>query len=297
MGGRYPRFGHSRSFVTAGTVGNGALLIGARFNPFRRLNLRSNSVFAPFNRAALAAFMFVLLCQQAVAGWYEVENYEGEIAGSPISLSLQYYSFGSGITVEGSYYFLDERRPVAIYGGLQHHGVRLCEISSEAELQRIIVTGSKTPFDFAKCPLVLSLKGNRAVGRWKRGGVDHAVDLKKIASLDDSDEPSVKGPLVIPFWAQTPTYMFAGTYENTSSGICMTKVAFINKLSGKTDHELRYGGDPCDAGMVMTPIYLNVQTWIEAGAEIISINFGDGAAGSSEDYVYDDKAKRFVSRQ
>ena len=53
------------------------------------------------------AAVFCLLMQSgnAVAGWYQVENYEGSVGPNPVHLSLQRYaSFGSGITVEGSYF-------------------------------------------------------------------------------------------------------------------------------------------------------------------------------------------------
>lgn len=258
--------------------------------------MRSLSPFAAFRCTILAVLVVLSFGQQAMAGWYQVDNYEGEIGGRPIRLSLQRYDFGSGITIEGSYYFGAERRPAALYGALKGDQVVLCEILSDAELQRIIVMGSKTPFDFSKCPLVLSLDGDRANGTWERNGVRHAVALKKTGSLTDTGEAIIEGEVVIPFWAQTRTHMLAGHYENSASGLCMSKLVFINKASGKIDQELRYGGDPCDAGMIMTPIYMNVQVWMEAGPEIVSVNFRDGGAGYSEDYVYDTSAKRFVRK-
>jgi hypothetical protein len=247
--------------------------------------------------ATLTALAIFSCGLPATAGWYQVENYEGEIDGRPVQLSLQRYSFGSGITIEGSYYFETERQPVALYGALKGHQAALCEISSDAELRRVVVMGSKTPFDLTSCPLVLSFDGDRAAGTWKRNGVGHAVALKKTGSLNDTREATVDGEVVIPFWAQTQTHMFAGYYEKSTSGLCMSRMTFINKASGKVDQELRYDGDPCDAGMIMTPIYMNVQLWIETGREIVSINFRDGGAGYSEDYVYDSSAKRYVKKR
>lgn len=59
----------------------------------------------------------LLLSQKAFAGWYQVENYEGSIGPNPIHLSLQRYDgFGSGITVNGSYFYDARQIPIAIYG-------------------------------------------------------------------------------------------------------------------------------------------------------------------------------------
>ncbi|TPN60374.1 hypothetical protein FJ981_02250 [Mesorhizobium sp. B1-1-4] len=64
-----------------------------------------------------AFFCLLLLSQKAVAGWYHVENYEGSIGPDPVHLSLQTYdSFGSGITVEGSYFYDAGQSPIALYG-------------------------------------------------------------------------------------------------------------------------------------------------------------------------------------
>lgn len=251
------------------------------------------NLFSPF-RAILAAIFILSVGQPAVAGWYKVDNYEGDVGGRPIRVSLQHYSFGSGITVQGSYYDEAERRPVPLYGKSTERGIVLCEIHDADELERIVVRGSKTGFYLAECPLVLSLEGDRARGTWKRSGSDHPVFLKKIASLDDSGEPVLHGQVDIPFWAQTRDHMIVGRYEMTEAGVCMSRVAFVDKRTGKTDQQLEFGGDPCDAGMVMTPIYMNVQIWPRAGGEVISVNFRDGGAGYSEDYVYDAAAKRFV---
>ena len=263
-------------------------------NLFREDIVRLLSPLFVLRRFLLAAFAIFAFGAPAMAGWYQVENYEGEVGGKPIHISLQTYDFGSGITVEGSYYFDAERRPVAVYGAVKDGRTVLCEISSEAELKRIVFIGSKTPFDFAACPLVLSFDNDRAGGRWTRDGVDHAVTLKKVASLNDRGEPSIEGRVDIPFWAQTATHMIVGRYENTASGICLSTVGFINKASGKRDQELHYSDDPCNAGMLMTPIYMNVERWTDSGREILGVNFRDGRAGYSEDFVYDAAKKRFV---
>lgn len=256
--------------------------------------MRLPSAFAFLQRLVIAAVAILAFGPPAMAGWYQVDNYEGDVGGRAIRLSLQQYDFGSGITVEGSYYLEAERRPIAVYGKVEEGRAVLCEISGDAELERIVVMGSKTPFDFSACPVLLTFDADRVEGQWKREGIDHAVALKKVGSLNDRDKPSVEGDVEIPFWAQTATHMLVGRYENTASGICMSAVRFINKASGKIDQELRYGGDPCDAGMLMTPIYMNVEVHAGAKSDEIWINYRDNAGGTSDTYVFDRKAKAYV---
>ena len=59
----------------------------------------------------------LVLSGKAFAGWYQVKNYEGSIGPNPVHLSLQRYDgFGSGITVEGSYFYDAKQSPIALYG-------------------------------------------------------------------------------------------------------------------------------------------------------------------------------------
>jgi hypothetical protein len=93
-----------------------------------------------------AVFYLLLLSEKAVAGWYQVENYEGPIGANPVHVSLQRYaSFGSGITVEGSYFYDAKQSPIAIYGKADGSKLALCEIADDKEFQRVLIMGSKTP--------------------------------------------------------------------------------------------------------------------------------------------------------
>ena len=56
---------------------------------------------------------------------------------------------------------------------------------------------------------------------------------------------------------------------------------------------MEVGGGLCNAGMLMTPIYWNVQKSVERGKDIISVNFYDGRAGYEEEYVFDRKTKKY----
>ncbi len=48
-----------------------------------------------------------------------------------------------------------------------------------------------------------------------------------------------------------------------------------------------------NAGMLVTPIYMNVQKWVEGGKDVISVNFRGGGAGSMEDYGLSPKTGKY----
>jgi hypothetical protein len=86
-------------------------------------------------RGFISAISCVLLLSgKAAAGWYHVENYEGSIGSRPVHISLQTYDgFGSGITVEGSYFYDAKQSPMAVFGKLNGTRLALCEISNDKE--------------------------------------------------------------------------------------------------------------------------------------------------------------------
>jgi hypothetical protein len=134
-------------------------------------------------------------------------------------------------------------------------------------------------------------------GSWSKGADKFPVSLRKVGGLDDTGEGKVEGTVEIPFWAQTTTDRFAGIYTKTDSGICMTKMQVINKKRKKVVQTIKFGGELCNAGMLMTPIYENVQKWVERRKDIISVNFYDGRAGYDEEYVFDGKTKKYRLRK
>lgn len=241
-----------------------------------------------------AVFFVLLLSQKAAAGWYQVENYEGFIGPNPVHLSLQRNdSFGSGITVEGSYFYDAKQSPIAVYGKINGTSVSLCEIADDKEFDRVLVMGSKTPVDTTGCPFSFDIDESGATGAWSKGADKHPVTLKKVASLDDTGDGKIDGTVEIPFWAQTATDRFAGIYANTGAGICMEKLLVISKRSKKVVQEIAFDDEDCDAGMLMTPIYMNVQKQTEKTFEIISVNFRGGGAGYTMDYVFSRKTKKY----
>ncbi|WP_156936402.1 hypothetical protein [Mesorhizobium sp. LNJC394B00] len=239
-------------------------------------------------------FCVLLLTGKAAAGWYQVENYEGSIGPNPVHLSLQRYdSFGSGITVEGSYFHDAKQSPIAVYGKISGTSVFLCEIADDREFDRVLVMGSKTPVGTAGCPFSLDLGESGATGTWSKGSDKFPITLKKVASLDDTGEAKVDGTVEIPFWAQTATHRFAGVYEKAGFLVCMNKLRVIDKKKKKVVQEIAFDDDDCDAGMLMTPIYMNVQKQVGRSFEIISVNFRGGGAGYSRDYVFSHRFKDY----
>jgi hypothetical protein len=247
---------------------------------------------------ALAVACFLLLGQEAVAGWYHVENYEGFIGPYPVHFSLQTYdSFGSGITAEGSYYYDAKQSPVAIYGNANGKELTLCEISDDAELDRILIVGSKTPVITAGCPFSLVLEESEITGTWSRDANQFPVSLRRVAGLDDTGSGRIEGTVEIPFWAQTAAHRFSGIYTNTDSGICMEKLQIVNKGSRKVDQEIAFDKNDCNAGMLMTPIYLNVEKQPQNGVDVVSVDFRDNRAGYSTDYIFNRAAGRYSQKK
>lgn len=245
-----------------------------------------------------AIFCVLLLTVKAAAGWYHVENYEGYIGPQPVHVSLQTYDgFGSGMTVEGSYFYDAKQSPIAVFGKLNGTRVALCEISNDKEFDRILVVGSKIPVDTTQCPFFLDMAESGATGTWSKGADKYPVTLKKVASVDDTSDTKIDGTVEIPFWAETAAHRFAGVYTNTDSGTCMAKLQVIKKSSRKVVQEIAFDDDGCDAGMLMTSIYANVQKWVERRKDIISVNFRGGGAGHTIDYAFDRKAKKYRPRK
>lgn len=241
-----------------------------------------------------AIFFVLLLTAKAAAGWYQVENYEGSIGPNPVHLSLQRYdSFGSGITVEGSYFYDARQSPIAVYGKIRGTSVSLCEIADDKEFDRVLVMGSKTPVDTTGCPFSLDIGESGATGMWTKGPDKFPITLKEVASLDNTGKATIDGTVEIPFWAQTETHRFAGVYEKSDFLVCMTRLQVIDKKKKNVVQEIRFGGDDCNAGTLMTPIYMNVQKQTERGLEIISVNFGGSGAGYTTDYVFSVRTKKY----
>lgn len=239
-------------------------------------------------RLTLAIAASALFSQNATAGWYHVDNYEGTVGPIMIHLSLQSYDFGSGITVEGSYFVEGQNVPAVVYGQSHDGEIRLCEIADEAEFDSKLIQGSATPFDTSDCPITLEIDNGGAVGTWQSDGASYVVTLRKVASLDDTAEGEITGTVAIPFWDQTSSHMFSGIYTQTDAGICMESLRLINKQTSQVEQEISFDDDDqCGAGTVMTQIYQGVETYDDGKALVVSVNFADGRWGYEVDYQVD----------
>ncbi|TPI68513.1 hypothetical protein FJ420_18265 [Mesorhizobium sp. B3-1-3] len=239
-------------------------------------------------------FCLLMLSGKAFAGWYQVENYEGSIGPNPVHFSVQRYaSFGSGITVEGSYFYDARQSPVAIYGKADGQRLTLCEIADDKEFERVLVMGSKTPVDTTGCPFSLEISDSGVAGSWSKGVDKFPVTLRKVASLDNTGDLKIDGIVEIPFWAETTRDRFAGIYTKSDAGICMTKMLVIDKKKRKAVQEIGFDDEDCNAGMSTTPIYMNVQKWVEGGKVVISVDFGGGKFASANDYVLNLKTRKY----
>ncbi|HTO27911.1 MAG TPA: hypothetical protein VL017_04915 [Devosia sp.] len=239
-------------------------------------------------RLTLAIAALSLLSQGAAAGWYQVDNYEGTLGPNAIHLSLQTYDFGSGITVEGSYFLEGQKVPAVVYGHSLDGKIRLCEIADDAEFDSKLIQGSATPFDTSDCPIALEIGDDGLVGTWVADGASHAITLAKVASLDDTGDGTVVGTVIIPFWDHTSSHMFSGIYAQGDTGICMESLRLINKQTSQVDQEISFDdNDLCAAGTVMTQIYRNVETYDDSTGRAVLVSFADGRWGYEVDYRVD----------
>jgi hypothetical protein len=88
--------------------------------------------------------------------------------------------------------------------------------------------------------------------------------------------------------------MFLGIYGSTKSGEgCLNQIKVINKISGKSDYEVNFDDTECNAGLLMTPIYMNVQSYRAQDKSNITVHFVGGHMGFSKDYGLSKKLNKY----
>lgn len=246
-------------------------------------------------------FLFTTLCvftlnQNAYAGWYNIVNYIGSIGVHPIHLSLQFYEFGSGTAVEGSYYYDKNKAPIPIYGKYDNGRLKLCEVLDKPNPNEAMVMDTDLAVKAVKCSFSLDRMENGVTGVWTNENSKYKVTLQQIAMLDDSGiKNKIEGVIEIPFWAQTKKHMFIGVYINSNSGTsCMEKIKIINKSKGSVDQEIIFDTVECEAGLLMTPIYMNVEKYSMQDVDNITVHFKDGRMGYSKSYAFNKKYNKYV---
>ncbi len=247
-------------------------------------------------RLFLAVACLLLLSGRAVAGWYHVENFTGTLGPYPIHLSLQFYaSFGDGTDVEGSYFYDNKLIPIALYGTHRKDHLALCEISDPKSFHRIIIVGTTTPADAKGCTFALDVHDADVTGTWSSAGNSYPVALKRVATLDNTgDDGKIEGRVDIPFWAQTARHVFIGTYVKSDTQVCLAFVTVFDKKSKRPVQKLMFDEKDCTAGLLMTPIYLNLGEPFGNGSNGIEIDFDGGRMGHSEIYIFDAKKNGYV---
>lgn len=244
----------------------------------------------------LASLFVCLLGGEAFAGWYHVETYIGTIGAFPIHLSVQYNdSFGSGITVKGSYFYDSRMIPIPLYGIRAAGKLQLCEISGKEQFWKVMVVGSKMPVKTDDCPFTLDISDGALNGQWKSAAKTYDVKLNRVGMLDDTgDDGKIEGAVEIPFWGQTAEHAFVGTYGKVGSMICLIRVAVVDKKTRSEASTLKLDNDDCTAGLMMTPIYMNIEDGSEP--DTIMVNYRRGRVGDSKDYKLDPKTGAYVAK-
>lgn len=247
-------------------------------------------------RLLLASLFGCLLGGEASAGWYHVETYAGAIGAFPVHLSVQNYdSFGSGITVEGSYFYDSKLSPIPLYGIRADGKLRLCEISGKEQFKKLLVEGSKLPVKTDDCAFALDIGDGVLRGQWKSAAKTYDVTLKRVGMLDNTgDDGKIEGAVEIPFWGQTAKHAFIGTYGKIDSMICLTRVAVVDKKTRGEAGALKLDNDDCTAGLLMTPIYENIEDGRKP--DTITVEYARGRTGDSVDYRLDPKTGAYLAK-
>lgn len=246
-------------------------------------------------RAIFSAVFLLLIGSKAIAGWYQVSNYVGNIGKYPIHISIQKYdSFGSGLTIKGSYYYDKIMTPIPLYGKYSgQDSVEICEIHNDDEFEKIIIKGSKSPINTKSCQFKLTLNESGAHGTWANGAASYEVSLHLIGAFSDTKTGFIKGTVEIPYWGQSQNHMFIGVYEDTGSGISINRIKVVNKIRKAVIQELNPQKHDCLFGFFMTPIYMNVESYKLKNYEQIVLNCYEPRNGGLAYYLFDKASNSF----
>ena len=240
-------------------------------------------------KSAALALAMIMMAGNAVAGWYRVTNYVGQIGASSVHVSIQRYDFGPGTTVLGSYYYDKHLSPIPVYGlESDDKSLTLCEVHTPEEYEKAFVHGFKNGAYAIGCPLHLVPTDDGAVGEWRDSLHSYLVSLKRVGSLDTTKEVLISGVMEIPFWGQTEKHAFIGIYQASSLEV---KVQVINKNTGMFIQTLAPKSD-CGFGHYMTPIYMNLER-SHFNPEEVYLNCWSPRYGQSAYYSFDKKTRKF----
>jgi hypothetical protein len=227
---------------------------------------------------------------RASENWYVINNYEGTVGSNSIYMSFQYYDFGEGTNIKGSYYYDEYRSPIALYGKKKSNLIELCEVESVREYEDQII-GSKA-YNSNYCPFKLTDHGDVLHGVWQNKKNRFKVLLTHTGSLTkDTFSEGVKKTVEVPFWGQTDFHSFIGIYEITQHGVSVNKIKVLNKKSGKVDQIINPQLHNCNFGFFMTSIYQNLE--IENNHFKVLLNCYSTGSDVSVIYRFDNRSKSY----
>ncbi|URK86205.1 hypothetical protein LP421_02595 (plasmid) [Rhizobium sp. RCAM05350] len=234
---------------------------------------------------SLSVLGFLLLpFNSATAGWYQIKNYEGTVGRAPVHLSLQTFDKLNGETdtrIVGSYYYDSHRVPLKLNGNRLPNGdITLCESDLGLEDQQ--------PMAEPLCTFTLDVPSKSLTGTWKSGTKSFDVQLREVGELDNNEEERIEGTVEIPMWHFTRKAMFIGVYRkvDTCEKIVMSQLKTVSILDGQIlDNTLLAQAEKdtnddslaCEAGLLMTEIYSNLESG--DGLNSVTIHYGGGKMG------------------
>ena len=224
--------------------------------------------------AAIACL--ALHCSAASAGWYQVKNYEGTIGTAPVHVSLQAYDKlkQGDARLTGSYYYNAHRIPLKLDGIHSASGeITLCESSIKPGDD---VDKSSKP----RCTITLNAAPGGLKGTWKEGKARLDIRLHQVGAMDNNQDERIEGKLDIPMWYHTRKAMFIGVYQKSSAceKIVMTEIRIVSAANGSLlGNTLIKPGDACEAGVLMTDIYRNVESG--NNPRTVTVHYGGGKMG------------------
>ncbi|MDQ0322932.1 hypothetical protein QO002_005138 [Pararhizobium capsulatum DSM 1112] len=247
--------------------------------------MENTSLFRFRHLAALnlALGFLILSSGSASAGWYQITNFEGTVGGAPVHLSIQRFDKLNGKSdthVVGSYYFDDHRVPLRLNGAQLSDGtLTLCESDPVSKVQEVVKPD---------CTFSLVTLDSRLSGAWKSATKAVDVQLYEVGQLDNTAGEDISGRVEIPMWYATSKVMFVGVYKKSDAceKIVMTEVKTVSIRDGKTlrntllaqaEKEADDNGLACEAGLLMTEIYSNLDAGDTAAS--VAIHYGGGKMG------------------
>ncbi len=220
--------------------------------------------------ASFLVFLALVAVAPAEAGWYEIKNYVGTVGSESVHVSLQTFNWlnrsGSGKgNVDGSYYYDAHRIPIPLQGRQNPDGhIVLCEASAPRLSNESPIVAAASLVHPVPCPITLTFANGEGSGEWNDTRRVLPISLHQVGSLDDTNSVfdkdrngiRLEGTVEIPMWYHTKRYLLLGIYQSSSDcPLSMLSLRLVNIATGKVDKDIIL---ECDAGMIMTSIYANI---------------------------------------